>query len=109
MMDVVQVITTVDDRETALGIGRQLVELGLAACAQVSGPVTSTYLWAGAVETADEWYCVIKTVTGRYPQVEQVIREIHPYDVPEILAVPVVAGSAGYLKWVEESVQGGAQ
>ena len=74
MTNVVQIVTTVDDREVALGIGRRLVERGLAACTQVTGPTTSTYLWEGAVQSAEEWCCVIKTVTDRYQEVEKAVR-----------------------------------
>jgi periplasmic divalent cation tolerance protein len=76
----------------------------LAACAQVSGPLRSTYRWQGAVEEATEWSCVCKTTGARFRALEQRIRQLHPYEVPEIIATPVVAGSATYLAWVEEGV-----
>ena len=106
MTNVVQVITTVDTREEALRIGKLLVERKLAACAQVAGPITSAYWWDGAVQTDEEWYCVAKTREDRYGEVEREISATHPYDEPEILAVPVVAGSSGYLRWVAQSVAG---
>ena len=102
--NVIQVITTVDSHAGALAIARRLVERKLAACAQVSGPITSAYWWEGAVQTDEEWYCVIKTRADRYDDVEEEIVAAHPYDEPEILAVPVVAGSSGYLQWVQEWV-----
>ena len=74
----------------------------LAACAQVGSPVTSTYRWQGEIETAQEWPVVFKTTAGRYAELEAFLRERHSYDVPEILAVPVAAGSAAYLAWLTE-------
>ena len=69
---------------------------------QVLGPVESRYWWGGTVETATEWLCVAKTTADRYDEVEAAIRSAHSYDVPEILALPVVRGSAPYLRWLGE-------
>ena len=107
MTNVVQVITTVDTREEAVRIAKLLVERKLAACAQVAGPITSAYWWEGAVQTDEEWYCVLKTLEEQYEDVERGITDVHPYDEPEILALPVVAGSRGYLDWVRRTVSGG--
>ncbi|MGH7578734.1 MAG: divalent-cation tolerance protein CutA [Gemmatimonadales bacterium] len=99
-----QVTTTLPNREAAQRIGRQLVEERLAACAQVVGPVSSVYRWQGEVETAAEWYCQVKTTAARVHELMARIRELHPYETPEIIAVPVVEGDAGYLGWIGESV-----
>jgi len=80
------------------------VEERLAACAQVSGPLASTYRWEGTVERATEWYCHLKTTVDRLPALESRIRELHPYEVPEIIAVPIVQGNAAYLDWIRDSV-----
>lgn len=96
-----QVVTTTDSREAADTLARSAVEARIAACAQVSGPITSTYRWAGRVEIAEEWRITFKTPTDRYPALEQHIREHHGYDVPEILASPVIAGNPVYLAWLE--------
>lgn len=104
MADFVQVLTAVDTREHAQHIARTVVEARLAACVQVIGPVTSTYWWQGRIETAEEFLCLIKTRGDRYPELERAIREAHPYQVPEILAVPVAAGLGKYLAWLDESV-----
>ncbi len=101
MSTYLQVITTTALREEAERIVRELVEARLAACAQIVGPITSTYRWQGKIETSEEWQCWIKTRGELFEQVEQAIRRIHPYEVPEILAVPVVAGSASYLAWID--------
>ncbi len=80
------------------------MEERLAACAQVVGPVSSTYRWQGEVETASEWYCHLKTTAARVPALISRVRELHPYQTPEIIAVAVAEGDARYLKWIEESV-----
>jgi len=102
--DVIQVVTTTENKDDALKIAHLLVERRLAACVQVVGPVTSVFRWKGVVEQAQEWQCWGKTTTSRYASVEAAIREHHPYDEPEILAMPVVAGSASYLTWLAEEV-----
>ena len=102
MTEFLQVATTVEKKEDAERIARALVEGRLAACVQVLGPVRSTYRWKGAVETAEEWQCVAKTRREVYARVEEAIRGVHPYEVPEIVAVAIAAGSADYLAWVEE-------
>lgn len=104
MTDHLQVLTTVGSEEDAERISIALVERRLAACVQTAGPIASRYRWQGKVETAREWLCLAKTEAARYPEVEAAIREIHPYDEPEIVATPVVAGSAGYLAWISENV-----
>lgn len=96
----IQVITATDKRENADHIARSLVEMRLAGCVQIVGPVTSIYRWKGAIETAGEWLCLIKTSAERYGAIEQAIRTLHPYETPEILALPVAAGSRDYLEWL---------
>lgn len=102
MADHLQVITTLPGKEEAIGLARMLVDRRLAACAQVIGPITSVYRWKGAVETAEEYQCVLKTRADRYAELEEAIRGAHPYEVPEILATPVAAGLQSYLSWVDE-------
>ena len=97
----IQVMTTVDDADGAQDIANALVGARLAACVQVVGPITSTYWWQGEINSAQEWLCLAKTRADLYPQVEAAIRAAHSYDIPEILALPVVAGSNSYLGWVE--------
>jgi periplasmic divalent cation tolerance protein len=102
--DCVQVTTTLPDEQSAERIAVCLVEERLAACAQVLGPVSSTYRWQGEVERAWEWYCHLKTSTARLPELQRRLRELHPYEVPEIIAVPIVQGDADYLRWIGETV-----
>jgi periplasmic divalent cation tolerance protein len=101
MSEHLQVTTTIDSEAAAERIAAALVERGLAACVQVLGPIASTYRWQGEVERAREWICVAKTTTARYPEVEAAIRELHAYEEPEIVATAIVAGSSGYLDWID--------
>lgn len=100
MTNFIQVLTTTARKQEAQQIAQTLVEECLAACVQILGPITSTYRWQGAIETSEEWLCLMKTRQELYPQLEAAIRRIHPYEVPEILAVPVIAGSQSYLTWL---------
>lgn len=104
MSGCVQVTTTLPDRAAADLLAARLVEERLAACAQVVGPVASTYRWQGRLETASEWFCHLKTSGARAGALTARIRELHSYDVPEIVALPIVAGDPEYLRWIEESV-----
>jgi periplasmic divalent cation tolerance protein len=104
MPDYIQVVTTVSREEDARQIARTLVEQRLAACVQIVGPITSIYRWQGAIETSQEWQCWAKSRRELYPRIEEAVRKVHPYEVPEILAVPVLAGSESYLKWVDGEV-----
>jgi periplasmic divalent cation tolerance protein len=105
MAEAIQIATTTADRADAERIAAALVAKQLAACVQVTGPVESTYRWKSQIETSQEWVCTIKTLRGLYPQVEQAIRDLHSYEEPEIVAIPIVTGSAGYLKWLADSVK----
>ena len=104
MADCVQVLTTAGSEEEAGRIAELLVERRLAACVQVVGPIVSRYRWEGAIEEGREWQCLVKTTTAAYEAVEAAIREVHSYDEPEIIATPIVAGSAGYLAWIRDEV-----
>ena len=77
----------------------------LAACVQVLGPINSTYRWQGKIETAQEWQCVAKTRAELFARVEEAIVRLHPYEVPEILAVPIEAASEDYLDWLDSEVR----
>ncbi|MER8001761.1 MULTISPECIES: divalent-cation tolerance protein CutA [unclassified Streptomyces] len=96
------VLTTTDSAEKAEALARGAIEARLAACAQISAPVTSVYRWEGAIETAQEWQILFKTTAAGYEALEAHLSAAHDYDVPEIIATPVVRGSAAYLSWVTE-------
>jgi periplasmic divalent cation tolerance protein len=102
MKEVIQVSTTVEKREDATRIARALTEKRLAACVQIIGLIRSTYWWKGKIEETDEWLCLLKTRKDLYEKLEKTLRAIHPYEVPEITAQPIVAGSRSYLQWIDE-------
>ncbi|MBA9006766.1 MULTISPECIES: divalent-cation tolerance protein CutA [Thermomonospora] len=97
-----QVTTTTDSRQEAAEIAKSAVAERLAACAQLVGPIASTYWWEGEIEQAEEWMVVFKTTADSFEDLASLITEAHSYDTPEIIATPVVAGSADYLRWVSE-------
>ncbi len=98
--DVIVVLCVVPADFDSAKLARTLVERSLAACVQSGPEVTSTYRWKGVVETSAEKLVLIKTRSALFGAVERAIRKVHPYDVPEIIALPVVAGHAPYLGWV---------
>jgi len=100
MSDFLTVTTTAGTADSAAALARSAVAARLAACAQVDGPVTSTYWWNGELETATEWRITLKTTAGRYPGLQARLKAEHPYETPEIIATPVTAGSPEYLAWV---------
>ena len=102
------VITQMPDRESALVLARSLVESRVAACVSIGAPVDSLYHWRGKIETAQETPVVVKTQPSRYRDVEAAIRAKHPYELPEIVAVPVVDGLAPYLQWISDETAGAA-
>jgi periplasmic divalent cation tolerance protein len=106
MSDFIQVTTAIDSEEGAQKIARTLVEKHLAACVHVAGPVTSTYWWQGKMEIEKEWTCAAKTRKELYGDVEEAIRAVHPYDEPEIIALPIVDGSQSYLAWIKAETAG---
>jgi periplasmic divalent cation tolerance protein len=98
------VSTAAPTREAAVSLAALLVSERAAACVQVLGPIASTYRWKGAVETSDEWLLLIKSSRRRFGSIERIIRENHPYELPEILVSPVTGGSGTYLAWLSENV-----
>ena len=100
VMDSLIVLSNLPDRDAALALAGKLVERRLAACVNVLSECTSVYRWQGKVETAAEVPVLIKTTAARYPALEQAILELHPYELPEIVAVPMCGGLAAYLQWV---------
>jgi len=97
--------TTTDSRGEAVELARGAVEGRLAACAQVSGPVASTFWWEGAVERAEEWVLTLKLPASGYQALADFLTGSHSYDEPEIVATPIVAGSEGFLSWIEEETR----
>lgn len=94
-------LCTVPDQQTAFTLAEQLVSKGAAACVNICSPVTSVYRWEGRLETNEELLLLIKTTQAKYLELEKLIRSLHPYELPEIIAVPVEQGLQEYLDWVE--------
>ena len=101
MTDFIQVTTAVDDAEAAESIASALVSQRLAACVQIVGPVKSTYWWDNDVQVNEEWLCIAKSRLDLFEELSAVLQQVHPYDVPELLATPVVAGGKAYLDWLQ--------
>ena len=103
--DALVVLTTLEKQEDGERLATLLVEGALAACVQILPSMTSIYRWQGAVERSNEVLLLIKTTRDAYPRLEATIKENHPYQTPEIIALPVEAGSDGYLSWLVASVK----
>jgi periplasmic divalent cation tolerance protein len=105
MKSYIQISTTTETIEQAEEIARHLVEIKLAACVQITGPIISIYRWKGKVEDAKEWLCLIKTREDLFDKVETAIKKLHSYETPEIIAVPIVKGSKKYLDWIDHELR----
>jgi periplasmic divalent cation tolerance protein len=105
MKSYIQISTTTETKEEAQKIAQYLVEQKLAACAQITGPIESTYRWRDNVETANEWLCLIKTREALFNKAQAAIKKLHSYETPEIIAVPIVKGSKEYLNWLDDETE----
>jgi periplasmic divalent cation tolerance protein len=105
MTDYIQMMTTTGSRSDAQRIAQVLVEQRLAGCVQIIGPILSTFWWDDKLEQNEEFLCLIKTEAEMYDRLAAAIMAAHPYDVPEILAVPVVRGSDAYLSWLSSEIR----
>ncbi len=102
MNDILLVFTNLPDASSAEKLALQLITARAAACINQLAPCTSTYRWKDNIETVSEVPLLIKTTRSAYPRLEKLIREAHPYELPEIVAVPADAGLPAYLNWVHE-------
>jgi periplasmic divalent cation tolerance protein len=100
IMDIQLIITNLPNRDAALVLATRLVESGLAACVNIMAPCTSVYTWQNVLESTEEIPLLIKAVKHNYPAIEKEIIALHPYELPEIIAVPIVDGSVAYLNWI---------
>lgn len=103
--DVVVVLVTVADEGEGAALATALVQARLAACGNVLGPIRSIYRWQDAVQDEGEYLVLLKARHADLPALERRVRELHSYEVPEVLALPVVGGSAAYLAWVGEATR----
>jgi periplasmic divalent cation tolerance protein len=106
MTTYIQVMTTLDDSAAAESLAAEILRRKLAGCIQII-PCRSMYRWQGRVEKESEHLCIMKSTRSLFPKLEEAIRELHPYDVPEILATDVTAGSDEYLRWLDGEVAAG--
>ncbi len=95
------VSTTVDSRQAADELAAAVLAQRLAACVQINGPLTSMYWWQGRQEKSEEWRLDMKTRSDRYPTLERLLLDRHPYDCPEILAIAIERGSQAYFQWLD--------
>ncbi len=97
----IQVLITIDEKEKAETLAEELVEERLAACVQIAGTIESIYRWKGSVQRSDEYLCMVKTEKRSYETLEKKVKEIHPYENPEIIAFSIDEGSEEYLSWLK--------
>jgi periplasmic divalent cation tolerance protein len=100
-----QVQTTTDSRAEAVELAQAAVQARLAACAQVAGPIASTYWWEEGVERAEEWLIMLKLPADRFDELAAFLTERHSYDEPEIIATEIAAGSPSYLTWLTDETR----
>ena len=105
MNDYLLVQTTLSEREDAMRLAKSITGAKLTACTQIDGPIQSVYWWKEKLESEQEWRCTFKTKSSLYAELEVKIKEVHPYETPEIIAIRIVEGSSDYLKWIDEEVK----
>ena len=104
--DQIVVLMTAPNAEEATRIAEMLVERTLAACVQILPPITSIYIWKGEVQRESEILLVAKSTRAKFDDLEEAVRAIHSYETPEIIALPIVAGSQPYLSWLSSCLEG---
>jgi len=104
MTDKILVFTTAGSEKNAKNIAETLVKLRLAACVNILPKLTSVYRWEEKIETAEEWLLIIKTIRKNFTAVRDAIKELHTYELPECVSVPIEDGSEAYLKWIADSM-----
>ena len=105
VLEPILVMTNFPDKKGAVALAEALIAQHLAACVNVLSPCTSIYRWQGTVESADEISVLIKTLRQHYDRVEQLIKMMHPYELPEVIMVPILNGLPAYLQWIANETQ----
>lgn len=105
MTDKIVVLSTCASAEEAERLARRVIDDRLAACVNVLSPVRSFYRWKGAVEDSHEWLLIIKTMRDKFDALRTALESAHTYEVPEVIAIPIVEGSPNYLSWIEQELQ----
>lgn len=98
------VISTIDNRDSAEHFARALLDSRLVACVNIIGPITSLYHWQGVIERDEEYLLLMKTEAAEEKSLIERIEELHPYEVPEVIVLPILGGSSSYLSWIDASV-----
>jgi periplasmic divalent cation tolerance protein len=98
----IQVFTALPTKTATEKIAKILVQEKLAACVQILGPIESIYKWKGKLEKSKEWLCIIKAAENNFNKIEEKIKSVHSYEIPEIIAVPIIYGNRAYLEWMEK-------
>jgi periplasmic divalent cation tolerance protein len=106
MTDKIVVLCTCGNETEADALARSLVDARLAACVNILPRIRSVYRWNGAVESAEEWLLIIKTARGLFAAVQSTVGKLHSYEIPELLAIPLVDGAPNYLAWMESCLKG---
>ena len=106
MSESIVVLVTCGSEEEAIKIAHSLVEERLAACVNLVSPVRSIYRWEGKISDEKEWLLIIKTQKERFEEIEEKVKSLHSYSVPEIIGLPIIEGSTSYLQWLEEMTKG---
>jgi periplasmic divalent cation tolerance protein len=101
MEDYLQVLISTDSHKGAHALQQVLLQERAAACVQILGPVASAYWWEGRIEEAQEWLCLAKTRRSEYKRLEALVKDNHPYETPEIIAISVLLGNRRYLDWID--------
>jgi len=104
MSSMVMLTTSIAEKKQAMALASSILDTGLAACVQVSGPVTSLYIWNHERCTETEWLCVSKTLSSYSGRLMEFIRGAHPYEIPEIIVTPVLEVLPEYLEWLKDSL-----
>lgn len=104
MTDKIVVMSTCGSAEEAQRLARELVSPRAAACVNIVAPVRSVYRWNGKIEDTEEWLLIVKTSRAAFDRLRAILEAAHSYELPEVLAIPVIAGSPNYLAWVEQEV-----
>lgn len=105
MSEYIEVFTTISSKKRAFKIADSLLNLKLAACVQIGGPIKSLYWWKGKREKASEWILTIKTMSENIDGIEAYIKKNHPYEVPEIISREIAWGSGEYLEWIKKNAR----
>ncbi len=103
--DFIQVFVTIDDEDDAEEIAGSLVSKKLAACVQITSPIESTYTWKGEAERSKEWMLLIKSKASLFDELEKEVKQLHPYETPEIITHKILMGNEDYLKWMDKNLK----